>query len=69
MEIVAEDALDAVAALGLGGAAFLCAALEGLEEGAVREGLPRETARARSRIRPRWPPLCFCAITPGLPPT
>jgi pyrroline-5-carboxylate reductase len=45
VEMVSEDALDAVAALVLGGAAFMCAALEGMEEGAVREGLPRETAR------------------------
>ncbi len=46
VEIVAEEALDAVAALVLGGPAFLCAALEGMEEGAVREGLARETARS-----------------------
>jgi pyrroline-5-carboxylate reductase len=46
VEIVAEEALDAVAALVLGGPAFMCAALEGMEEGAVREGLPTETARA-----------------------
>jgi pyrroline-5-carboxylate reductase len=46
VEIVAEDALDAVAALAIGGAGFLCEALQGLEEGAVRDGLPRETARA-----------------------
>lgn len=46
VEIVTEDALDAVAALALGGAGFLCEALQGLEEGAVRDGLPRETARA-----------------------
>jgi pyrroline-5-carboxylate reductase len=46
VEIVTEDALDAVAALAIGGAGFLCEALQGLEEGAVRDGLPRETARA-----------------------
>ena len=46
MEIVSEEALDAVAAVSLGGAGFVCTALEGLEEGAVREGLPRHTARA-----------------------
>jgi len=43
---MAEDALDSAAALALGGAAFLCSALEGMEDGAVREGLPRDTARA-----------------------
>jgi pyrroline-5-carboxylate reductase len=46
IEVVSEEALDAVAAVGLGGAAFMCTALEGLEEGAVRAGLPRETARS-----------------------
>ena len=46
VETVAEDALDAVAALALGGACFLAEALQGLEEGAVRDGLPRGTARA-----------------------
>ena len=46
VEIVSEEALDAVAALALGGAAFLCEALQGLEDGAVRDGLPRDTARA-----------------------
>jgi pyrroline-5-carboxylate reductase len=46
VEVVAEDALDAVAALALGGAGFLVEALEGLEEGAVRDGLPPDTARA-----------------------
>jgi pyrroline-5-carboxylate reductase len=46
VEVVAEDALDAVAALALGGASFLCEALQGMEEGAVRDGLPRDTARA-----------------------
>ena len=45
VEIVTEDALDAVAALAIGGAGFLCEALQGLEEGAVRDGLPRQTAR------------------------
>jgi pyrroline-5-carboxylate reductase len=46
VEVVSEDALDAVAALALGGAAFLCEALQGMEDGAVRDGLPRDTARA-----------------------
>jgi pyrroline-5-carboxylate reductase len=46
VEIVGEEALDAVAAVGLGAAGFVCTALEGLEEGAVLEGLPRDTARA-----------------------
>jgi pyrroline-5-carboxylate reductase len=46
VEVMAEDALDAVAALALGGAAFLCEALQGMEDGAVRDGLPRDTARA-----------------------
>jgi pyrroline-5-carboxylate reductase len=46
VEVVTEDALDAVAALVLGGASFLAEALQGMEEGAVSDGLPRETARA-----------------------
>jgi pyrroline-5-carboxylate reductase len=46
VEIVTEDSLDAVAALAVGGAGFLCEAVQGIEEGAVRDGLPRETARA-----------------------
>lgn len=46
VEIVNEDALDAVAALALGGAALVCEALQGMEDGAVRDGLPRDTARA-----------------------
>jgi pyrroline-5-carboxylate reductase len=46
VEVVGEDALDAVAALMLGVAGFLAEALQGLEEGAVRDGLPRDTARA-----------------------
>ena len=46
VDVVSEETLDAVSALTLGGAAFLCEALEGMEEGAVRDGLPRETARA-----------------------
>jgi pyrroline-5-carboxylate reductase len=46
VEVVGEEALDAVAAVALGGAGFACNALVGLEEGAVREGLPREIARA-----------------------
>jgi pyrroline-5-carboxylate reductase len=46
VDVVSEETLDAVSALTLGGAAFLCEALEGMEEGAVRDGMPRETARA-----------------------
>jgi pyrroline-5-carboxylate reductase len=46
VELVTEAALDAVAGLVLGGAGFMCCALEGLEEGAVHEGLPREMARS-----------------------
>lgn len=46
VEVVAEEALDAVAAIAQGGAAFMCSVLEGLEEGAVSEGLPRATARS-----------------------
>jgi pyrroline-5-carboxylate reductase len=46
VEVVGEEMLDALAALAEGGPAFLSAALEGMEEGAVREGLPRDTARA-----------------------
>lgn len=46
VEVFSEDALDAVAALALGGAPFLCETLQGLEDGAVRDGLPRDTARA-----------------------
>jgi pyrroline-5-carboxylate reductase len=45
-EMVSEEALDAAAALGLGGPAFICSALQGMEEGAVRAGLPTETARS-----------------------
>lgn len=45
VEVVAEDALDAVTALVLGSAAFLAETLQGMEEGAVRDGLPRDTAR------------------------
>jgi pyrroline-5-carboxylate reductase len=46
VDIVAEDALDAIAALTLGSASFLAEALQGMEEGAARDGLPRLTARA-----------------------
>jgi pyrroline-5-carboxylate reductase len=46
VQTMSEEALDAVAAVALGGPAFLCAALEGMEEAAVAEGLPRATARA-----------------------
>lgn len=46
VEVMGEDALDAVAALSMGGAALLCEALQGLEDGATGDGLPRETARA-----------------------
>ncbi len=44
-EIVSESMLAAVAALCSGSAGFLCTALEGLQDGAVNEGLPREMAR------------------------
>jgi pyrroline-5-carboxylate reductase len=46
VELVTEGILDAVAGLVLGGAGFMCTALEGLEDGAVHEGLPREVARS-----------------------
>ena len=46
VEVVSEDALDAVAALVFGSAGFLAEALQGMEEGAVRDGLPQSTARA-----------------------
>lgn len=45
VEVMAEEALDAVAALTLGAAGFIGVVLEGLEEGAVCAGLPGETAR------------------------
>jgi pyrroline-5-carboxylate reductase len=46
VDVVSEEALDAVAAVSLGGAGLMCTALVGLEEGAVGEGLPRNTARS-----------------------
>jgi pyrroline-5-carboxylate reductase len=46
LDMVSEEALDAVAALSIGGPAFVCSALEGMEEGAVRAGLPTEIARS-----------------------
>jgi pyrroline-5-carboxylate reductase len=46
VEVVTEDSLDAFAAVVIGGVAFLSEALRGMEEGAVRDGLPRSTARA-----------------------
>jgi pyrroline-5-carboxylate reductase len=46
VEMVAEPALDALSALAPGGAACLCTALEGMEEGAVAEGLTRGIARS-----------------------
>ena len=45
VEVMTEEALDAVAALTLGAVGFICTVLDGLEEGAARAGLPRETAR------------------------
>jgi pyrroline-5-carboxylate reductase len=46
VEVTGEETLDAVAALALGAAGLVSVALDGLEKGAVREGLPRETARS-----------------------
>ncbi len=44
VEVVTEDVLDAVAAVVSGGEAYLSRALDGLVEGAVRDGMPREQA-------------------------
>jgi pyrroline-5-carboxylate reductase len=49
VEVVTEVHLDAVAALVLGGPVFLAEALQGMEEGGVSDGLPRDTARAFAR--------------------
>jgi pyrroline-5-carboxylate reductase len=45
VEVLAEDALDAVAAVAGSSIGFLALALEGVEEGAVSLGLPRATAQ------------------------
>jgi pyrroline-5-carboxylate reductase len=45
-EVLSEDMLDAVTAASGSSIAFLALAIEGMEDGAVRMGLPRATARA-----------------------
>jgi pyrroline-5-carboxylate reductase len=45
VELLAEDLFDAVTALTASGPGFLALALEGLEDGGVRSGLPRQVAR------------------------
>jgi pyrroline-5-carboxylate reductase len=49
VEALPEDMLDAVTALAGSSIGFLALALEGLEDGAVRVGMPRVTARAFTR--------------------
>jgi pyrroline-5-carboxylate reductase len=46
VEVVAEEALDALYGVVAGGPLFFGAALEGLEQGAISEGLPRHTAHS-----------------------
>jgi pyrroline-5-carboxylate reductase len=46
VELMTEDLFDAITAVSGSSIAFLALALEGLEDGAVRVGLPRPTARA-----------------------
>ena len=46
VELMGEDLFDAVTAASGSSIAFLALALEGMEDGAVRAGLPRSTARA-----------------------
>ncbi len=45
VEVVGEEALDAFIALAAGAAGLLCEALQGLEDGAVADGLPQDIAR------------------------
>lgn len=45
VEVVPEDILDAVTAVAGSSIGFLALALEGMEDGAVRVGMPRATAR------------------------
>jgi len=45
VEVLSEDMLDAVTAVAGSSIGFLALALEGLEDGAVRVGMPRVTAR------------------------
>jgi pyrroline-5-carboxylate reductase len=46
VEVMSEDMFDAVTAVSGSSIAFLALALEGMEDGAVRVGMPRSTARA-----------------------
>ncbi len=46
VELVAEDLFDAITAVSGSSIAFLALALEGMEDGAVRAGMPRALARA-----------------------
>jgi pyrroline-5-carboxylate reductase len=48
-EIVSEDQLDAVTAVAGSSIAYLALALEGMEDGAVKVGMPRGTARRMVR--------------------
>jgi pyrroline-5-carboxylate reductase len=49
VELLAENLFDAVTALTASGPGFLALALEGLEDGGVRTGLPRQVARVFSQ--------------------
>jgi pyrroline-5-carboxylate reductase len=46
VEVLPEDMFDAVTAVSGSSIAFLALALEGMEDGAVRVGMPRSTARS-----------------------
>jgi pyrroline-5-carboxylate reductase len=46
VEVLPEDLFDAVTAVSGSSIAFLALALEGMEDGAVRVGMPRSTARS-----------------------
>jgi pyrroline-5-carboxylate reductase len=46
VEVMSEEMFDAVTAVSGSSIAFLALALEGMEDGAVRVGMPRSTARA-----------------------